>query len=264
MKRASKLRVVANIDIGITQGRVGEDPSTKYALRRLNDQTVLGRMVQRLIDCTQINQIVISGAGNPSSVCTFNISQVEIFDCRLPHLCERLGAVADRYNADWVLVVSANRPFLDPALTDCLVSNARKCGDCDYVGFVSKEDHVRRIAQLGLTGEMIHADCLRRLRRSVHRLEWTQDRSMSVADWLVAGPGVYQMRLIPITADLDRPDLRFAVENDRDWETAMSLGEAVRDTDWQTLRDLVDNNIQLRNLMLQSNEQESNSAVAPA
>jgi spore coat polysaccharide biosynthesis protein SpsF (cytidylyltransferase family) len=87
---------------------------------------------------------------------------------------------------------------------------------------------------------------------------------MSVADWLVAGPGVYQMRLIPITADLDRPDLRFAVENDRDWETAMSLGEAVRDTDWQTLRDLVDNNIQLRNLMLQSNEQESNSAVAPA
>ncbi len=48
------------------------------------------------------------------------------------------------------------------------------------------------------------------------------------------------MRFIPVPAQLDRSDLRFVLESERDWDLALSLCDSIArdETQWQTLTEL--------------------------
>ncbi len=257
---ARKASVVAVIDLGACQSDASA-ADARFALRRLLNLTVLQRMVRRLSDVQQIDQIVITGERITADAMTGYGSRVEVIDQRFPHLCQRLGAIADRYEADWIYCVTANQPFVDPVLADILIGQAKRLTDCDYLGYSSREDQVRRIHQLGLTGELIHADSLRQLRRNVDRIVPSGD-CQSVAEWISSAPGAYQLRFVPISQELDRPDLRFVVEDETDWDLAATLTEALGDerTDWQSLLQLVDLNRLTCSTMREQNAQTSSSA----
>ena len=95
---------------------------------------------------------------------------------------------------------------------------------------------------LGLTGEACHADTLRRLRRNADRLPAADGGC--IASWLDSAPGAYHLKFIPVPSALDRNDLRFAVEDELDWDDAELLCETVSDEDsqWQELTQLVISN----------------------
>ena len=160
----------------------------------------------------------------------------------------------DRTTADWIVVVPANRPFVDPTLIDQLLSRATKTSECDYVGYASAGGDWQLPNQLGLAGEACHADTLRRLRRNADRLP--SDDSGSIASWLEHAPGAYHLKFVPIPNELDRADLRFAVEDESDWDDAQMLCETVaeHDTEWQRVAQLVLANKDLRESMASRNE----------
>ena len=101
--------------------------------------------------------------------------------------------------------------------------------------------------RLGLAGEICHADSLRRLRRNLDRLSYCGEDA-SLAAYFQDAPGVYQMRFIPVPPELDRADLRFAVECEKDWDNVQLLCETVAsdDTQWQPLATIVLSNPSLR------------------
>ncbi len=247
-------RVVAVVDLGSYSACLGNSPESRFSMRRLNAQNLLSRIVRRLSECELIDGIVITGADLPSDLVTCIGAQAEVVDMRLEHVCQRLAAAADRTGAEWIYYVPGNRPFVDPVLADSLIAHARRNGDCDYVGFVSRDDHVRRIHQLGLAGELVHVDCLRRLRRNVDRLQ-PAGEGTEIADWIASAPGTYQMRFVPINEELDRSDLRFVLEDEADWDLATVLCDAVSDdrTDWQSLQRLVEVNPYLQMIMADRN-----------
>jgi spore coat polysaccharide biosynthesis protein SpsF (cytidylyltransferase family) len=210
-------------------------------------------MARRLSDCALVDEVFIVGANVPSSLLTSGIAGVQSINLPKSHVCERLCAAADASGADWVVCVSANRPFVDATLIDQLLARATKSSECDYVGYASDDGDWRRMVRLGLAGEACHVDTLRRLRRNADRLP--SEDGGCIASWLEKSPGAYHLKFIPVPTALDRNDLRFAVEDESDWDDAELLCETVSDEDsqWQELTKLVISNDDLRESMATRN-----------
>ncbi len=241
------IRAVAVIELGNCQRTAGTHPAAQFAERNLKGQSLISRIVRRLSEAAMVKEIVISGEHLPTSILTAGIPGAHVLDLPHSHVIERLAAAADRTDSDWVLFLPGNRPFVDPVLIDRLLSEARRATDCDYFGFFSSRGGWERMQQLGLAGELCHADALRRLRRNLDRMS-TCASNMSLSTWFQAAPGVYQMRFIPVPAELDRSDLRFTVESERDWDNARVLCDSIAgdETQWQPLATIALANEDLR------------------
>ena len=240
------IRAVAVIELGNCRQTPDSHPAAKFAERNLKGQSLIGRMVRRLSESPLVKEIVISGEQLPTTILTAGIPGALILDLPHTHVIERLAAAADRTDADWVVFLPGNRPFVDPVLIDRLLSEAGRATDCDYVGFFSARGGWQRMQHLGLAGEICHADALRRLRRNLDRMTKTTE-CMSLSAWFQDAPGVYQMRFIPVPVELDRSDLRFAIECERDWDNAQVLCDSIAsdETQWQPLADIAIGNADL-------------------
>ena len=241
------IKSVAVIDLGDCTGEHASRCIARFAQRNLRGQPLISRMARRISESQLVQNVVVSGIGLPASILTSGIPGVTILDQPKSHVIERMALAADRTGADWVVYIAGNRPFIDPVLIDRLLSEAKRHSDCDYLGYFSAGGGWQRMQHLGLAGEICHADSLRRLRRNLGRLGYFgEDASLSA--YFQDAPGIYQMRFIPVPAELDRSDLRFAVENENDWDDIQLLSETVAndDTQWQPLATIVLANANLR------------------
>ncbi len=248
-----ELTGIAVIDLGDFSRPGMQAAASHFAARRIGGQPLIVRMARRISECTLVSQVCIVGSNIPATLLTSGIAGVEAINLPTCHISERLCTVADRFNADWVVVVPANRPFVDSALIDQLLARAMKSAECDYVGYTSNGGDWRRISNLGLAGEACHSDTLRRLRRNADRLP--TDDSGSIVSCLEHAPGAYHLKFVPLPDALDREDLRFAVEDEFDWDDVELLCETVeeQDAEWQQVTQLVLGNDDLRASMASRN-----------
>jgi spore coat polysaccharide biosynthesis protein SpsF (cytidylyltransferase family) len=257
--------VVAAIDLGAFEESAATHRGARFAFRRLTKLSVLDQMLRRLAECLQVDEVVITGCNLPPAVLTLSTPLADIVDLQMPHSVQRLAAVADRTGADWILYLTGNRPFLDPVMIDSLVASARKLRDCDYVSYAGRDRQHETVCQIGLAGEMIHADCLRTMRRYVERLP--ADGSLgNLANCICNAPGAFQMRLLPLRSELDRSDLRFIIENEHDLQLAETIMDAIGEqrTDWQFLCDLVESHPEIREMMRKQNHENCPAPSLPS
>lgn len=249
----SNAHAIAVIDLGDFSHPDVKKTASRFAQRKLGGQPLIIRMARRLSECALIDDVFIVGSNVPSSLLTSGIAGINSLNLHSLHVCERLCAAADISDAEWIVFMPANRPFVDATLVDQLVAKARKTRECDYVGYASDAGDWRLMDHLGLAGEVCHVDALRRLRRSVDRL--TAEDGSSIASWLENAPGAYHLKYIPVPTALNRDDLRFAVQDESDWDDAELLCETVSDQDsqWQDLTQLVIPNDDLRESMATRN-----------
>lgn len=242
----ASIKSVAVIDLGDCTGP-SASRCARFAQRNIKGQSLISRMTRRVSESQLVQNVVVSGIGLPTTLLTAGIPGAEILDHPHSHVVERLALAADRTGADWAVYLPGNRPFVDPVLIDRLLAEAKQRSDCDYLGYFSAGGGWQRMQHLGLAAEVCHADALRRLRRNLDRLSYYgEDASLSA--YFQDAPGIYQMRFIPIPTELDREDLRFAVECEQDWDDVQLLCETVAsdDTQWQPLATIVLGNEQLR------------------
>jgi len=243
----ASIKSVAVIDLGDCTG-ASTTNCGRFAQRCIKGQPLISRMVRRISESQLVQNVVVSGTGLPSTLLTAGIPGATVINHPHSHVIERLALAADRTGADWVTFISGIRPFVDPELIDCLLGEAKRHADCDYLGYFSSGGGGwQRMHRLGLAGEICHADSLRRLRRNLDRLSH-RGEDASLAAYFQDAPGVYQMRFIPVPAELDRPDLRFAVECERDWDNVQLLCETVNSDvmQWQPLATMALSNPALR------------------
>ncbi len=207
----ASIQAVAVIDLGMCD-QPGERLASRYVQRSLKGQSLLWRMVRQLQESQLVQNLCISGAAIPDSIGGAGIPGTELLNLPQSHLIDRLAAAAERSQAEWIVYVRGNRPFVDPVLVDRLLAEAQQHDECDYVGFFSKAGGWRRMAHLGLAGE-----CL--------------------ATFFQDAEGMFQMRFIAVPTELDRSDLRFAVESEDDWDDIQSLGDALPadEMQWQMI-----------------------------
>ena len=68
---------------------------------------------------------------------------------------------------------------------------------------------------------------VRRLCRNADRLP----QANSISECLLLAPGTYQIKYVPIPSALDHSELRFAIEDEDDWDDAQMLCESIADVD---------------------------------
>ena len=238
----------------IDLGKTGCDESelARFSQRHIAGQPLALRMARRLSESQWIDEVYAVGCNMSTRALTELqgvVHPISLADC---HLVERLCAVVDHTDADWIVYVPANRPFVDAQLIDGLLARAARNPQCDYIGYASDTAGHQRSDALGLAGEVCHADTLRRLRRNADRLP---DCEGSIASWLSEAPGAFHLTFVPLPSELDRNDLRFAVEDESDWDEVQLLCDSVceEDAEWQRVAQLVLSNEDLRTAMASRN-----------
>ncbi len=246
----SSLRAVAVVDLGDCENPANASHVARFAQRSLKGQTLIRRITGRISESQLVHEVVVSGAGLPSTILTNGIPGTKMISQPYSHVLERLAIAADRTDSEWVVYVPGNRPFVDPVLIDRLLSEAQRHSECDYLGFFSTGGGWQRMQDLGLAGEICHADALRRLRRNLDRLSYVEGEDC-LATCFQDAPGTFQMRFIPVPTEIDRGDLRFALQTENDWDDLQLLSETLSPDQmhWQSLANRVLSNAGLRESM---------------
>lgn len=246
----SKPNAIAVIDLGDFSRPEVLATASRFAQRKLGGQSLIMRMARRITECELIDAVYVVGSNVPATLLNASFVGVESLNLPSMHACERLATAADASDAEWVICLPANRPFVDALLIDQLVIAARNSGECDYIGYGTAQGDCSRIDRLGLAGEACHVDTLRRLRRNADRLS-DQCGQGTIGNLLAGAPGAYYLKFIPLPTALDRDDLRFTVQDETDWDDVQLLCETVTDDDsqWDQLTRLVSKNDDLRKSM---------------
>jgi spore coat polysaccharide biosynthesis protein SpsF (cytidylyltransferase family) len=104
---------------------------------------------------------------------------------------------------------------------------------------------------VGLFGEWFRTKALVR----AHRDSTTRAGGQSVTELFCSHPEKFQLRLLAIPLELQRDDLRLAIDNLEDWEHAQAIFDALgtEQVDWQRIAGLLDNQPALRQRMAEMN-----------
>ncbi len=129
-KRAKPPRVVA-----IVQARMGSTRFPGKVLRPIAGKPLLWHVTHRLMRCRVLHEIVIATSIHPrdDAIESFCSDEgIEVVRGPEDDVLARFHLAAGKYNADVIVRVSSDAPFLDPAFIDHLVS-ALIAQDGDYV-----------------------------------------------------------------------------------------------------------------------------------
>ncbi len=208
------------------------------AFRQLGRLSVLESVLRRLGESTLVDRVVVSGDPRwESSVAGSHLCGAEWVPSAERTWSKRAGQLVDRYDPQWLVLVSPQCPFLDPTLLDQMVAKGLARPEFDYVGYISKHGDQEAAMRLGVTAEMVHRRLLGEVNGELSRgVSQPRCEPRSLCQWVQRRSEPVQMRLIPLPEPLDRADLRFCVCSGRDWDTACELLDIGGDElNWQEL-----------------------------
>jgi spore coat polysaccharide biosynthesis protein SpsF len=159
----------------------------------------------------------------------------------------RMVAAVDEFDADAVLCVGVENPFVDPVLIDRLIVAAEMDGGCDYASYSSRHQRQGDLYHLGFLAEWCRVTALRRAHRKARRSADRQD----VTRYICTHAEAFRVREVPVPQQLDRDDLRLSIGGEEDWDHAQEVYDALGPEclDWQRIAGLLDNQPALRQRM---------------
>lgn len=167
---ASRLRVVA-----VIQARMGSTRLPGKVMRRIAGQPMIGWMVERLKACTEVDEVVISTTTQrrDHGVAHFaNQIGVRCYRGSEADLIDRLYFTARTFEADAIVRITADCPFVDPDVVDRLVNTYRSLqGHVDYV-----TNNSPRTYPHGLDAEVLPMTTLQKL--------WEEIKDPYYREWI--------------------------------------------------------------------------------
>jgi spore coat polysaccharide biosynthesis protein SpsF len=221
--------------------------------RRLGGKTLVDWVVRRVSDCQRLDGVIllIGESDVDRQIAELAPPDVPVFSSPKADALGRFAAAIDEYSPEAVVRVCADTPFVDAGLIDRLVATSDSHPECDYISYCCRDGQPAVLSPIGVHGEWIRAKALRQAAR---RATDAADRE-SVTRYLYSRPENYRVRLIPAPHQLDRDDVRLALEGEEDWEHTQDIFDALGpDVDWQRIAGLLDHQPALRKRMLTLNQ----------
>lgn len=111
----------------ITQARIGSTRLPGKVLLPIGEETLLSVHLNRLRECTTVNQIVVAttfedGVDRLIDVC--KESAVDYYQGSLEDVLDRFYQTANQYQPEWVVRVTSDCPLLDSRVVDQVVRKA--------------------------------------------------------------------------------------------------------------------------------------------
>jgi len=210
--------------------RLGGKPLIEWVVRRANDSQLLDGVIVVVGDTPADRELA---SQVPSDVPVVHGSETDVL--------RRFRDAALQFGAEQVVRISADNPFIDPALIDRLVTVAGvetlDAGPLDYVGYCSRDGRPAVESPLGVFAEWMTT---RALRRAERRASLPSERN-NVTRHIYSHPEEFRVLLIPIPTLLDRDDVRLTIDSHDDWEHAQEILDALgpERLDWQGIAGLL-------------------------
>lgn len=222
-----------------TLGIVHAGPGSAYwrnkLSRRLGNRSWLELVVRRVTDCQQLDGVVVVLGAADAALGELAPSNVPLHISDRPDALGRIASAADAFQADAVVRIGAEHPFVDPVLLDRLATTAAAHPHCDYIGFCSQHGNPGGRAALGWFGDWCRTEAL-----------WRADREATLAAdreqptrFLWTHPEFFALRFVPLPGELEREGLRMASGGEEAWEHALTIHDALGhdDVDWRRIAD---------------------------
>jgi spore coat polysaccharide biosynthesis protein SpsF (cytidylyltransferase family) len=239
------------------EGIADHSPLAGMARRRFGGKTLLEWVVRRMSDAERLNGVLVLAGDDAFSRSL--VSQVPA-DVRVFHAVEAdaLGrfAAAVRYcQCSAALRLSVSQPFVDPILIDRLLSQVASANSCDYASFAFADGRPVMQSQLGVFAEWCRGEAVLLANRLARRESERNDATR----FLHSHPEIFAIRLFPVPAQLDRDDVRLAIQDEEDWEHVQLILDALgpESLDWQFITALIDRQPMIRQRMARRNREEA-------
>jgi spore coat polysaccharide biosynthesis protein SpsF len=247
--------------LGIVQVPAQSQSYSALAGRRLGGITLLEWVVRRISDCTLIDQTIVLA---PDERDLEDLSRAAPANIRV--VCpaaqdelERFLRAASSAGAEATVHFRLDHPFVDPALTDRLVSFAQARG-LDYAGYASRDFQRGQRKPADVSGEWCRVSALAQAERMAAR---ELDRQ-HVTRFLRTHPRSFQLGWITLPEELDREDVRLTINVEEDWDHADEIVEALgrENLDWQAIVRLLAHQPAMRGRMARLNQYAETAALA--
>lgn len=226
----------------------------KIFSRRLGGKSVLEWVVRQVTDCERLDRVVVLSQSTPADDPIWDCVPLDvpvIYPAGNDALA-RTHTVTDYYQAEAVVRVGTQTPFVDPVLIDRLVRTADEHPSCDYISFCCADGKPALLSPVGAVAEWCRASALQRANRDAVDPLFRAD----VMRYVFSHPEVFNLRLITLPSEMDRTDVRLRVETEEDWEHVQQIFDALgpERIDWRQIAGLLDHSPHLRNRMAVLNQ----------
>ncbi len=206
----------------IIQARMTSTRLPGKILMNLGDRPLLAHQIERLRRCNHVDEVCIATTELPTDdvVVELAVAQgVSWFRGDEVDVLSRYVGAAHETQAELVVRITSDCPFIDPEITDQVIACATDpAAPCDYASNTSPRTFPR-----GLDTEAFHADVLRRVDRLAH-----SPSSREHVTWFIHSerPDLFLQR--KVTGPRDDSDLRWTVDTAEDLAMARALYTAAR------------------------------------
>ncbi|MCI0359111.1 MAG: NTP transferase domain-containing protein [Planctomycetaceae bacterium] len=239
------------------EGLSEKSPLAGMARRRFGGKTLLEWVVRRMSDAERLDGVVVL-AGDDSfskSLVAHCPSDVRVFHASESDPLGRMAAAVRHFQCSAVLRMSVSQPFVDPILIDRLLALVAANHSCDYASFALADGRPVIESKLGVFAEWCRGEAV----LLANRLARRADERADATRFLHSHPEVFAIRLFPVPGQLDRDDVRLAIQDEEDWEHVQLILDALgpESLDWQFITALIDRQPTIRDSMARRNRQEA-------
>ncbi len=239
--------------IGIVEVRT--DPARVWGrlCRKLGRHSLLQHVVRRVTDCQRLDRTVAVTFQGPEAAHVRDLVPPDV-PLYLGNAADWLALVVEaalHYQADAVVRVHAQNPFVEPVFIDRLVTDAVEHPECDYISYCLRDGRPAVLSPLGLFAEWCRVSALATADRQA---QLPVDRDQPT-HYLYSHPEIFQIRLLAVPPELDRDDLRLTIHHEEDWEHIQTIYDALGpdSLDWRQIARLLGQQPRLRERMAMLN-----------
>jgi len=238
--------------LGIVQPRATAAAFPNRFKRKLAGKSWLEWAIRRAADSQQIERLVVVVPEDASGRSIAELVPPDV-DVLLtegdPLRC--LAEAIDSYGAYGVVRITADNPFVDPALIDRLVTSAEQHPACDYVSYRAQNGQPVVKSPLGIFAEWCRGEALQ---IANERATSPEDRNEPTR-YIYSHPELFSVRLLAVPERLDREDVRLRLDVEEDWLHAEEIFEALGpdSLEWQKIASLLEVQPGLRERMAHLN-----------
>lgn len=239
------------------EGLSNKSPLAGMARRRFGGKSLLEWVVRRMSDADRLDGVVVLAGDDPFSRSL--VSHVPA-DVRVFHAAEgdplgRFAAAVRHFQCSAAVRLSVSQPFVDPILIDRLLALVASGNSCDYASFAFADGRPVMQSKLGVFAEWCRGEAV----LLANRLACRDHERTDATHFLHAHPEIFAIRLFPVPTQLDRDDVRLAIQDEEDWEHVQLILDALgpESLDWQFITALIDRQPTIRERMARRNRAEA-------
>jgi len=234
------------------EGLSPRSPLAGIARRRFAGKTLLEWVVRRVSDALCIDQIVVLAGDDPLShnLVAHCPPDISVLHSPAADPLGRLAGAVREVACTGVVRINVSHPFVDPDLIDRLVAATAHSG-CDYASYALGDGRPAIESKVGVFAEWVAAPAIVR----ADRLAKLAGDRLDATRFINTRPDLFALKWLPAPRQLDKGDLRLAIQDEEDWEHVQLILDALgpESLDWQYIASLLDRQPTLRARMADRN-----------